>query len=1033
MSKLKRCGKGKADFLFLMMLTLALFTLPALRGGAQQRPTENPFINHLGSAPTAASDPAFTARYNSKLKEAALLFTENRGQVADAKGARLSEVLFTARGGGAAVFLTATGIHYQFARTIFPEGYVHDPREVKDPELQAALRKKLKRETHRFTLELAGANPTPRIRKEEKSDYMENFYLAQCGDGITGVHTYKRVVLEEVYPGIDWVVYSNSQGIKYDFVVRPGADPSAIRLKVSDAESVSISEGGELVMETTLGTVTEERPVSFSGSQKLQTSFSRRNDGTIGFNVIGWNKTQTLTIDPVVSWATYYGSPDAEYGRACAVDASGDVYLVGQIGALMGSTTLSTPGSHQTVHGGDFYDAFVVKFSATGVRQWATYYGGGGDDVPYFCAASGTDLYFTGETTNSFATSIATTGSHQPNPGGGIDAFLVKLNSAGVRQWGTYYGGSGSEFGYSCAIAGTDVYLAGYTSTSSGTAIATPGSHQPSYGGSFFDAFLVKFDAAGVRQWGTYYGGAGVDFGNSVAAVGSDVYLAGRSILSGGTSIATAGSHQSTPDAGTDAYLAKFNSAGVRQWGTYYGGGGDEYGNACVVAGTDVYLAGYTSTSGGTAIATPGSHQPTYSGGEDAFLAKFNASGARQWGTYYGGTGVDYGFSCAAAGTDVYLAGGTSSSGGTAIATPGSPQAVLGGNTDAFLVKFSDAGARQWGTYYGGAANDLGNWCVTSGTDVYLAGQTVSATSIATSGSHQATYGGGLSDAFLVKMVETVAAPEINITGNGASIPDGSATPSTANHTDFGPGGTSRTFTIENTGTAVLSISGITLTGANAGDFSISGAPTSLAANSTATFTVNFASAVGGQRTATVNIASNDADEAVYDFAIAANICPDLLLQPTNTATCAGVAATFSVQTSGAVTYQWRRGGTNIPGAVSASYTLANPTPADSNATFDVVITPSPAIAGCSSVTSAPATLFVNRHTWTGTTSAAWTNPANWNGCGVPTATSYVYIPGPNPGMLFMPEISTAVSVWQLTSAGAVTVLPTGSLDVLGF
>ena len=73
------------------------------------------------------------------------------------------------------------------------------------------------------------------------------------------------------------------------------------------------------------------------------------------------------------------------------------------------------------------------------------------------------------------------------------DAFLVKFNSSGVRQWGTYYGGTGDDKGRSCATdASGNIYLAGQTRSNSG--IATTGAHQTTSGGSD-DAFLVKFDA----------------------------------------------------------------------------------------------------------------------------------------------------------------------------------------------------------------------------------------------------------------------------------------------------------------------------------------------------------------------------------------------------------------------------------------------------------------------------------------------------------------------------------------------------------
>ena len=77
--------------------------------------------------------------------------------------------------------------------------------------------------------------------------------------------------------------------------------------------------------------------------------------------------------------------------------------------------------------------------------------------------------------------------------GGSDDAFLVKFNSSGVRQWGTYYGGTGDDMAIPAPQMPVGiVYLAGNTDSTSW--IATTGAHQTTYGGSN-DAFLVKFDA----------------------------------------------------------------------------------------------------------------------------------------------------------------------------------------------------------------------------------------------------------------------------------------------------------------------------------------------------------------------------------------------------------------------------------------------------------------------------------------------------------------------------------------------------------
>ena len=118
------------------------------------------------------------------------------------------------------------------------------------------------------------------------------------------------------------------------------------------------------------------------------------------------------------------------------------------------------------------------------------------------------------------------------------------------------------------------------------------------------------------------------------------------------------------------------------------------------------------------------------------------------------------------------------------------------------------------------------------------------------------------------------AAPEINVLGNGTTIIDGDTTPSGTDHTDFGnadfPNGTvTRTFTIQNLGTDVLTVNPVTLSGANATDFSVITQPAStVAAGGTTSFQVRFTPGAVGTRTATLSVGNNDANENPYDFAL---------------------------------------------------------------------------------------------------------------------------------------------------------------------
>ena len=331
----------------------------------------------------------------------------------------------------------------------------------------------------------------------------------------------------------------------------------------------------------------------------------------------------------VRQWGTFYGEFSNEYGRSCCTDASGNVFLAGQTAYHSGTVTvIATPGSHQTLHGGSD-DAFLVKFNSSGVRQWGTYYGDWSNDYGFSCSSDAAgNVYLAGFSAFSTGTVIATNGSHQSAIGAGADAFLVKFNTTGQRLWGTYYGGSGNDFGYSCATDGTgNVFLSGQTESNTGTIIATSGGFQNAYGGGSNDAFLVKFNGLGIRQWGTYYGGSGSEseLRCSTDAVGN-VFLAGSTTSNSGTVIATTGSHQFNHGGGTfDALMVQFDATGMRQYATYYGGSGGEFGSSCTTdAAGHVYMVGRTDSNTGTIIATSGAHQSVYGGGsENAFLVKF--------------------------------------------------------------------------------------------------------------------------------------------------------------------------------------------------------------------------------------------------------------------------------------------------------------------------------------------------------------------------------------------------------------------------
>ena len=245
----------------------------------------------------------------------------------------------------------------------------------------------------------------------------------------------------------------------------------------------------------------------------------------------------------------------------------------------------------------------------------------------------------------------------------------------------------------------------------------------------------------------------------------------------------------------------------------------------------------------------------------------------------------------------------------------------------------------------------------------------------------------------------TGIAQEIDLQGNATSITDGSGTPSAANWTDFGTASATRTFTIFNQGNMPLNITGITFTGTNPGDFSVTTPPAATVVGfSSTTFTVTFNNGGTGNRTATMNIANNDSNENPYDVAIRATggtriiavTNPNNVNIPDNDTTPTAVKQTdfgsVSINSgSVTVTYTITNTGTAAINLGAASFTGANA------ADFTMTLAPASALAPAATTTFeisfAPTSKGSKSATFSIVTNATGMNPFNFDiiGTGVQT------------------------------------------------
>ena len=694
-------------------------------------------------------------KYTSKKARSG--FIENKGQIHDQKNKVNSDVKYLLNSGnGINVQLKKNSFSYDTYKTVVKEG------ENNTSLPNSNIEKKITYYFHRVDVELVGANENPQIITEEPSTAYLNYYNTLTTEsGATKIHSYKRITYKDIYKGIDMVFSAQTdkeKPVEYNFVVHPGADASQIQIHYKGANGTQLTSN-KINIEVAQGKLTENIPASYLKeiNKKLEVTYKNIGKDIYGFEIPSYNSSQTLIIDPNpnLDWSTYYGGSDDESGTAITCDNNGNVFVTGYTSSLL---AIASNGAYQDTLKGE-KDAFIVKFDNNGNRLWGTYYGGTNDDqgTGIACDANG-NVVITGYTNSNDL--VFPTGAHQATYGNGVnDAFIAKFDNNGAILYGSYYGGSGDDrgTGITCDL-NSNIYITGYTSSSNAISASTS-SYQAIIGGGY-DAFIVKFNSTGVRQWATYYGGNGDDYGMGIAHdVGGNIYITGYTNTNSTDTIMFSRNALDSIFSGIyDIFVVKLKYIeGTRIWGTLYGGSGDDrgYGIACDNSG-DAFITGVTNsyTNIAKTSGTDPIYQTTLGGGTDAFILKLKSNGALKWCTYYGGLQNDVanGIACDNNGNNIYITGYTNSY--NAIATNSSYQSAYGGGTnygDAFALNFDGSDNLQWGTYFGGSDDEYGTGVsIDNNENVFITGSTESQSAIATDTAFQNIIGGG-EDAFVAK------------------------------------------------------------------------------------------------------------------------------------------------------------------------------------------------------------------------------------------------------------------------------------------
>ena len=304
------------------------------------------------------------------------------------------------------------------------------------------------------------------------------------------------------------------------------------------------------------------------------------------------------------SYSTYVGGLGTDQITGVGLDLLNATYFAG----TTSSVSLPVANALQPVFGGGSTDGFAGKFTSGGSLSYLTYLGGRGADSIAGLAALNGEIYLTGATDSS---DYRLKDPYQASAGGGQDAFVTKLNSAGQLAYSTYLGGNGGytgspEFGSAIAVNSSgEAYVTGMTS-STNFPVANAAQAQSNFRFGVTDAFLSKFNASGGLAFSTYWGGTSWDQANAITILPSGYVAIGGSTssldfpTSGplGAGPNPSGSYNGAAYQGSyDAFVSVFSPAGVLHWSTYLGGyGSDSVAGLSTNAIGEIFIGGLTGS-----------------------------------------------------------------------------------------------------------------------------------------------------------------------------------------------------------------------------------------------------------------------------------------------------------------------------------------------------------------------------------------------------------------------------------------------------
>lgn len=652
-------------------------------------------------------------------------FIKNNGQIIDQNNQPNTAVKYLYNGNGLNVLLRNEGFSYELYKS---------SKVLKDFSSLTAINKNpvdsfdFSIESHRIDIVFEGASSDLEIVPLLAKNSMVNFYTTGVGsNGITEVNHFNKVLYRNVYPNIDveFVLSDNNtkSGFKYNFILHPGASINDIKLKILGANGSAINKEGHISIVSTLGVIEEKIPYSFqitNGKESaIQAHFKETGNNLFGIEALDYNITSTLVIDPT-PWATYFGGAMQDLAYDVTTDSLNNIYTTG---ITYSSNNIATSGAYQNTYVAGS-DIFISKHSENGQLLWSTYYGGSGNDFSYSIVIDDSlNIYIGGSTRSP---------SIQMGAAANSKAIVARFNNNGTKFWTSNFSVSYDEEILDIAV-GTNNYLyfVGYT-LKRGYYFMPPNytwdkacaygrvnkffGHNFQYGGLnyitdptlFAELNTITLDSAN----NVYMSGSSEKIVYSFTYYPTSINSPNIGFLLKTTADFTkvwSRYFSRTPKSVTKVFqndLVLVESEGGNSYLTHLNSNGNlirtiGINNTTITqirpSGTKHFIvSGYASNNYN--LSTPNAFQKNHANAfeylntnNDAVLIKYDSSGNKIWGTYFGASGNDYANSLAVSkNNQIVLIGNTNST--TKISTPMAANTIFSGGEDAFITLFNDSG-----------------------------------------------------------------------------------------------------------------------------------------------------------------------------------------------------------------------------------------------------------------------------------------------------------------------------------------------------